>query len=53
MKEKKPYQKPTMAKVNLVPEEAVLIGCKQATGAGGKNERCYPVSGGCKTTSGS
>jgi hypothetical protein len=31
---KRPYQRPTLKKVDLRPEEAVLGSCKQATVAG-------------------
>ncbi|UCC94338.1 MAG: hypothetical protein JSW40_05870 [Candidatus Omnitrophota bacterium] len=50
---KRAYKKPDIRKVELVPQEAVLMGCKRSNGQGGKNNRCPPVSGGCKTTSGS
>jgi len=32
MEEKKSYQRPEIKRVNLVPEEAVLTGCKTAAG---------------------
>lgn len=53
MTKRKTYLKPAINKVNLIPEEAVLTGCKTTGGTGGKNDRCPPVSGGCKTDSGS
>lgn len=53
MKTKKPYSKPKIGQVKLVPGEAVLTGCKTTSGVGGKADKCYPVSAGCKTTSGS
>jgi len=31
---RRPYQKPRLEKVSLVPEEAVLGGCKTLTGGG-------------------
>lgn len=34
MAKKKVYQKPQIKQVNLVPEEAVLAGCKVATDPG-------------------
>lgn len=33
---KKPYAKPQVKQVNLVPEEAVLLGCKTTTSPSGK-----------------
>ena len=35
-KAKKSYKKPQIKQVNLVPEEAVLLGCKTAADASGK-----------------
>jgi len=32
MVKRKPYQKPEIKQVDLVPEEAVLTGCKTQTG---------------------
>ncbi|MCK4994624.1 MAG: hypothetical protein KAS13_06230 [Candidatus Omnitrophica bacterium] len=50
---KKPYRKPEITQIKLVPEETMLSGCKQVSGAGGKTERCFPVTGACKIDSGS
>ena len=38
--EKKPYKKPTLNKVKLVPEEAVLGVCKNDLGAGPNQSQC-------------
>ena len=40
MAKKKNYQKPEINQVKLVPEEAVLLGCKRADGIGGKTDKC-------------
>ena len=43
--EKKKWSKPECKKVNLVPDEAVLTGCKLDTGqggAGGKGNCLHP-----------
>jgi hypothetical protein len=53
MPAKKPYQKPKLEQVSLIPEEAVLTACKANTGIGGKSDRCPPTSTGCKTDFGS
>ena len=52
MKKRKPYRKPRLERVRLLPEETMLSGCKLDTGAGGKNEKCPPITGGCKDISG-
>ena len=36
MVKRKSYQKPQIKQVNLVPEEAVLVGCKSPADPGGK-----------------
>jgi hypothetical protein len=48
MANKKKYQKPMIKTVELVPEEAVLLGCKTgANGAGnGVGKKCAAL-GGC------
>ena len=38
--EKKPYRKPTLNKVKLVAEEAVLGVCKNETAAGPNQSQC-------------
>lgn len=40
MSNKKSYSKPQIKKVKLIPEEAVLGGCKQAVGANKTAARC-------------
>ena len=40
MAKRKSYRKPQINKVKLVPEEAVLLGCKRADGTGGKDNGC-------------
>lgn len=50
---KKQYSKPMIKKVNLVMEEAVLIGCKvrsNDTGRGGRGNRCSTTPT-CQTAS--
>ena len=39
-KTKKPYKKPSLTKVKLVPEEAVLGVCKNETAAGPQQTQC-------------
>ncbi|MCZ2844959.1 MAG: hypothetical protein O2U61_00425 [Candidatus Bathyarchaeota archaeon] len=49
IKEKKPYGRPQISRVRLVPEEATLQNCKEAGGATGLgHNKC--LSGGCKKT---
>lgn len=38
--QKKPYQKPRLEEVKLVPEEAVLAFCKTASGLGTTTRTC-------------
>jgi hypothetical protein len=38
--QKKPYQKPEVRRVPLRPEEAVLGGCKTASGGAGSGNTC-------------
>ena len=46
MNKKRSYQKPEIKTVNLVPEEALITGCKSTmTGAG--KQRCAESAGGC------
>jgi len=33
---RRPYRKPQMKQINLVPEEAVLVGCKSTADPSGK-----------------
>ncbi len=44
MNSKKPYQKPQLQEVKLVPEEAVLAACKTATGRGTGTRTCRTSS---------
>lgn len=47
MDKKRSYQKPEIKEIKLVPEEAVLAGCKITfTGAGG-GTKCIEGAGGC------
>ena len=46
--DRKPYRKPVIQQVKLVPEEAVLGGCKTASAGGGIN---LVGSGNCVTAS--
>lgn len=47
IKEKKPYGRPQISRVRLVPEEATLQSCKEAGGATGMGiHKC--LTGGCK-----
>lgn len=49
IKEKKPYRRPQISRVRLVPEEATLQNCKEAGGATGLGiNKC--LTGGCKST---
>jgi hypothetical protein len=49
IKEKKPYGRPQISRVRLVPEEATLQNCKEAGGATGLGaNKC--LTGGCKQT---
>lgn len=41
---KKRYKKPQIKRVELTPEEAVLSGCKTATGGARKAGRCVSKS---------
>ena len=43
---KKPYKKPQLQEVKLVPEEAVLTACKTANGLAGGTRTCR-TSRGC------
>lgn len=55
MSERKPYRKPEIKQLELVPEEAVLAGCK-ATGTGStsnKNDGTCPNMGWSCVTQGS
>lgn len=46
MIKRKPYQKPEIKQVDLVPEEAVLSACKLDTGIGtGPAPNCYKNPG--------
>lgn len=48
IKEKKPYRRPQISRVRLVPEEATLQNCKEAGGATGLGaNKC--LTGGCKS----
>lgn len=41
MEKRKPYVKPVIASVNLIPDEAVLGNCKSAAGGGvGTSSSC-------------
>jgi hypothetical protein len=40
LNEKKPYTKPQIQEVPLRPDEAVLGGCKTASGSGPAQHRC-------------
>lgn len=42
---RKPYQKPKMEQVRLVPEQAVLSICKNAISAGPSSNDCTDVGG--------
>ncbi|MBN2119700.1 MAG: hypothetical protein JW734_01415 [Candidatus Omnitrophica bacterium] len=54
MMTKKTYQKPALSQVDLVPQEALLTGCKRSDGSNGKSESCPPVNPGkCSKDSGS
>lgn len=46
MSKRKPYVKPEMERIQLVPEEAVLGGCKSISGAEGIGQ-----TGNCMTSS--
>jgi hypothetical protein len=48
--EKKPYQKPTLTTVILIPEENVLAICEQGTATGEYNPPvpCYGIIGSCQ-----
>jgi len=48
IKEKKPYRRPQISRVRLVPEEATLQNCKEAGGATGFGANSC-LSGGCKS----
>lgn len=39
-KGKRPYQKPQIKEVKLIPEEAVLAHCKSSVGSNNKFGRC-------------
>lgn len=43
---KKPYQKPKLTKVKLMPEEEVLQTCKRTTSTPGPTSRCRAT--GCR-----
>ena len=43
---KKPYQKPKLTKVKLLPEEEVLKTCKRTTASLGPTSRCRAI--GCR-----
>lgn len=49
MNAKKTYSKPVIASVNLIPDEAVLSGCKVTgtNGPGSTGGDCTPVSSPC------
>jgi len=47
IKEKKPYGRPQISRVRLVPEEATLQNCKEAGGATGLGANAC-LTGGCK-----
>lgn len=51
MNVKKTYQRPTVTKVELRPEEAVLTACKTSDSA--TNRRCSAFLGTCTNTQGS
>lgn len=38
--QKKPYERPSLKEVKLIPEEAVLTNCKTATGRGTTTRAC-------------
>lgn len=46
---RRPYRKPQLEKVGLVPEEAVLSACKVAQGPGPGTGRCNRPMPGCYT----
>jgi hypothetical protein len=48
-KQKQPYVKPEIRKIELRPEEAVLGNCKMQTAAGPFRSRCTTFPGGCFT----
>lgn len=48
MTKKKVYQKPTIQKVKLMPDEAVLSGCKTSVGSNRQSGKCRSLSN-CKT----
>ncbi len=52
MSTKKTYKKPSLTKVELRPEEAVLTACKNASGGGGVGGGCGTLRG-CALTTGS
>jgi hypothetical protein len=51
METRKPYEKPKLNQVKLVPQETMLSGCKTPSGAGGRNSACTGTA--CKKTTGS
>lgn len=45
IKEKKPYRRPQISRIGLVPEEATLVICKEAGGATGQGANaCLSVT---------
>ena len=48
IKEKKPYRRPQISRVGLVPEEATLQNCKNPGGATGLGANSC-LGGGCKS----
>lgn len=46
MEEKKPYQKPQIKEVKMVPQEAFLANCKAQSTSNPSQGRCY-LKGGC------
>ncbi|GEM_PF-1962743 len=48
MTKKKVYQKPTIQKVKLMPDEAVLTGCKSSVGSNRQAGKCMSL-GNCKS----
>ena len=46
---RKPYSRPSVSRVELRPEEAVLAGCKTSVDAGAFTNKCIRGANGCLT----